>query len=171
MFVGESNSSFFFLRFMCFILSDTIIHGRLLFKLHSSSLDTFSSLFSFSVLNTTEAKGIILWLKVDVNGRVFWVEPRRVFYVKLFKKNWKGAKSLKIISIKFNKLRKNYTSCESVKKSQLKYSMCAKLQNFYRKRIYIYWINFFTSKRKRRGSCEAMCGVCIYFSLRNAFCL
>lgn len=42
--------------------------------------------------------------------------------------------------------------------------MCIKVQNCYRKRIHIYWINFFTSKRKRRGSCGAMCGVCIYFS-------
>lgn len=43
-------------------------------------------------------------------------------------------------------------------------SMCEKIQNCYRQRIYIYWINFLTSKRKRRGSCGDMCGVCIDFS-------
>jgi hypothetical protein len=61
-----------------------------------------------------------------------------------------------------------YCEIEKEKNSRVKVfrknSMCEKRQNCYRQRIYIYWINFLTSKRKRRGSCGDMCGVCIYFS-------
>lgn len=42
--------------------------------------------------------------------------------------------------------------------------MSAKVQKYNRKLFHIYWINIFTFKRKRRGSCGAMSGVCIYFN-------